>query len=256
MLKRGLIILAVWLGSTPVFASTPADVRADMNIIWVMFAAALVFFMQAGFSLLETGLVRAKNTINVAMKNFTDFAVAMVVFWLVGFGLMFGKSMGGIVGTNGFLMLGYDTPWDYTFFVFQVVFAGTAATIVSGAVAERMRFEGYLITTIVISCLIYPITGHWIWGGGLISDQAGWLGKLGFYDFAGSTVVHSVGGWVGLAVAWFLGPRIGRYDGKGKLQPIPGHNLQMASAAFSFCGWDGSDSTEEARWSQTAVWRW
>ena len=197
------------------FAQDIADPQRNLNLVWIILSASLVFLMQAGFTALETGFVRAKNSINVAMKNFGDFVFGSIAFWLVGFGFMFGATAGGWIGTSGFTLKGFDNSWSYAFFIFQVVFCATAATIVSGAVAERMQYRAYLVVSIVLSALVYPISGHWIWGNGLVSDQAGWLGQLGFVDFAGSTVVHSVGAWIGLAGAWILGPRIGRFDKHG-----------------------------------------
>jgi ammonium transporter, Amt family len=215
-----------------------ASTQDNLNIIWIMIAAGLVFFMQAGFTALETGFIRAKNSINVAIKNIGDMIASILGFWLFGFALMFGATQSGWVGTDGFFLEGYDKPFDYAFFIFQAVFAGTAATIVSGAVAERMQFKSYLIGAIVIAGIIYPISGHWIWGGGLVSSQSGWLAELGFMDFAGSTVVHSVGAWVGLAAAMVLGPRIGRFDKDGNPQDIQGHNISI-SAIGAFILWFG-----------------
>ena len=240
MLKTCLF-LSLFFFPIGLLSSELSSIEAQIDMMWILIASALVFFMQAGFGLLETGMIRAKNTINVAMKNFTDFTVAVIIFWFVGFGFMFGETFEGILGFSGFGLSGLNTSWDYTFFIFQVVFAGTAATIISGAIAERMKFAGYLVITVCVTAVIYPISGHWIWGGGLLSEQTGWLQELGFLDFAGSTVVHSVGGWVGLAIAWVLGPRIGRYDKNGNLQEIPGHNLQMASIGvlILWLGWFG-----------------
>lgn len=169
----------------------------DVNILWVSISAALVFFMQAGFLMLEAGLVRAKNTINVAIKNLVYYITSTIGFYIVGFGIMFGTSFLGFTGTDFFLLRGMNTGQQYAFFLFQVAFMGTAATIVSGAVAERIKFSGYVIAAIIISIIIYPVFGHWVWGGG-------WLAEMGFVDFAGSTVVHSVGGWVGLAAIIIL----------------------------------------------------
>ncbi|NLW12555.1 MAG: ammonium transporter, partial [Clostridiaceae bacterium] len=179
-----------------------------LNIVWVMLGSILVFFMQAGFAMVETGFTRAKNASNIIMKNVMDFTIGSIVFYLIGFALMFGDSIGGIFGSSGFLSpekMGLSIFADLTppvFIFFQTVFCATAATIVSGAVAERTKFLPYLIFSAVISMVIYPVVGHWIWGGG-------WLGELGFIDFAGSTVVHSVGGWAALVGAAMVGPRIG-----------------------------------------------
>jgi len=214
--------------------------QASMDHMWTMTAAALVFLMQAGFLLLEAGLVRSKNSINVAQKNIADFVIATVGFYLVGFGFMFGPSLlHGWIGWGG-LGFGQVDDWHYTFFVFQLVFCGTAATIVSGAVAERMKFNVYLYTTTCVSVLIYPLFGHWAWGN-LLLDQPAFLADQGFIDFAGSTVVHSIGGWVALAGCIVIGPRIGRYDEQGRLQPINGHSAVLATvgAILLWVGWIG-----------------
>lgn len=218
-----------------------AERQGNLDLIWTTVAAALVFLMQAGFLLLEAGLVRSKNSINVAQKNIADFVIATVFFYLLGFGLMFGKTAGGFLGTDHFFFNQLD-DWSFTFFVFQLMFCGTAATIVSGAVAERMRFSGYLAATLVISVLIYPVFGHWAWGNLLFSDNAAWLADLGFIDFAGSTVVHSVGGWISLAGVIVIGPRIGRFDAKtGKPVQIQGHSPVLATtgALLLWLGWIG-----------------
>lgn len=207
----------------------------DVDIFWVIFAGALVFFMQAGFLMLEAGLVRAKNTINVAIKNLFDFLVGSVGYLVVGYGLMFGIShFNGFAGSGYFLLNGLGTGQELAFFFFQLTFMATAATIVSGAVAERISFSAYIIISIVISVLIYPIFGHWSWGGG-------WLSSLGFVDFAGSSVVHSIGGWVSLAGVLILGPRKGRFDENGKPQKIYGHNLPVAvlGTMILWFGWIG-----------------
>ncbi len=216
-------------------------IQGNINIIWILLSAALVFFMQGGFTALETGLIRAKNSLNVAIKNISDFMMAVISFWIFGFALMFGDSIGGWVGSSGYFLQGFETPDHYAFFIFQMVFAGTAATIVSGAVAERMKFKSYLIVSIVITALIYPVSGHWIWGSAAIDGQAGWLEAMGFIDFAGSTVVHSVGGWIGLAGAWILGPRLGRYDDQGEPIEIPPHNLALTTVGvfILWFGWFG-----------------
>ncbi len=201
------------------------------DTVWTMIGAMLVMFMQPGFALVECGLTRAKNAANITMKNFADFGLGALCFFVVGFGLMFGHSVGGVIGSSGFCLAGNlpatsDGMWMLTFWFFQCVFCATAATIVSGCVAERMKFSGYLMASLVISCCIYPISGHWAWNG-LLAD-GGWLGKLGFIDFAGSSVVHSVGGFIGLAGAIVLGPRIGKYSHDGKARAITGHNLPLA----------------------------
>jgi len=225
-----------WAGDEP----TVADVQKHLDYVWTLVAAALVFFMQAGFACVEAGFTRAKNSVNIMMKNLMDFAVGSIAFWAIGFGLMFGASAGGLIGTSGFFLSDFtpgEDPWVLAFWMFQVVFAATAATIVSGAMAERTKFVGYLIYSFFISALIYPVVGSWAWGG--LFHGGGWLEKLGFIDFAGSTVVHSVGGWAALAGAIVLGPRIGKYDSNGRPRAIPGHNLPMAALGvfILWLGW-------------------
>ncbi len=170
-----------------------------IDILWILLCSGLVFLMQAGFMCLESGLTRSKNSINVAVKNFTDFGCSVALFWAFGFALMFGTSFQGWIGGSGFFLKTDLPAFDLAFFLFQAMFCGTATTIVSGAVAERMKFGSYLLIACLISGLIYPIFGHWAWNGVEQGALMGWLGKLGFVDFAGSTVVHSVGGWVSLA---------------------------------------------------------
>lgn len=216
------------------------DVQTNLNYVWTIIAAVLVFLMQAGFALLETGFTRAKNAANIIMKNVMDVSAGALVFFVLGFGLMFGTTLGGWVGTDGFFLSGLgDDPWTYTFFVFQAVFAATAATIVSGAVAERTRFTAYLLFSIVITGLIYPVFGSWAWGS--LFNGSGWLEGLGFIDFAGSTVVHSVGGWAALAGALVVGARTGKYDENGKPRTIPGHSLPQAALGvfILWFGWFG-----------------
>ncbi len=216
--------------------------QVNSNHIWTMLAAALVLLMQTGFLLLEAGMVRSKNAISVAQKNVVDFLVSVSIFFLAGFGLMFGASVAGFVGNplsfNGFE--GAD-PWVFTFFVFQAVFVGTAATIVSGAVAERMTFVGYIVAAALIALVIYPVFGHWAWGNLLNTDNAPWLAGMGFIDFAGSTVVHSVGAWVALAGVIVLGARIGRFDAQGRPAAMHGHSmvLSAAGALLLLVGWVG-----------------
>ncbi len=211
----------------------------SLDIVWVLVCTALVFLMQAGFTCLESGFVRSKNSINVAIKNIVDFLLAAALFWLVGFAIMFGESAAGWVGTTGFLFNDIHQPWLLAFFLFQLAFCGTATTIVSGAVAERMRFAGYLAVAALISGLLYPLMGHWAWGGAESGTATGWLGQLGFVDFAGSTVVHSLAGWVALAAVLIIGPRLGRFDNGGTV--IPGHNLPMAALGtlLLWFGWFG-----------------
>lgn len=221
------------------------------NTLWTLIAGMLVFFMNAGFGMLETGLCRRKNAVNILAKNFVVFAVSSIAFWFVGFGLLFGDG-NSFMGTTGFFsnMLDGDTPGKAAGFAsldwanvplavkffFQLVFAGTAATIVSGVVAERIKFGTFMLFSFILVALVYPITGHWIWGGG-------WLATLEtpFHDFAGSTVVHSVGGWAALAGVILLGPRLGKYTSEGRVNPIPGHNMGFAALGclILWLGWFG-----------------
>jgi len=214
-----------------------------LDTLWIVVCAGLVFLMQAGFLCLESGLTRNKNAINVALKNVADFAVAAILFWLVGFGLMFGDSLGGWVGSSHFGVLGeVDIPgWLVAFVLFQMMFCATAATIVSGAVAERMHFSIYLAISAMVGGLIYPVFGHWAWGGSIGNEGAGWLQALGFVDFAGSTVVHSLGGWVALAAVLVIGPRSGRFAAGAASRVIPAGNLPMAmlGVLLLFFGWFG-----------------
>lgn len=248
MIKYCIITLAfLFTGITSAFAIDSAAIQdaatqTNLNYVWTIFAAILVFFMQAGFALLETGFTRSKNAVNIIMKNFMDVGAGGLVFFAVGFGLMFGTTAGGWIGTDGFFLSGIegqDTTWIWAFFIFQAVFAATAATIVSGAVAERTKFTGYLIFSILITAVIYPVFGSWAWGG--LFNGSGWLENLGFIDFAGSTVVHSVGGWAALAGALVVGPRVGKYDEGGKPKHIPGHSLPLAALGvfILWFGWFG-----------------
>lgn len=211
-----------------------------IDTLWLMASSALVFVMQGGFALVESGLTRSKNSINVAIKNLTDLGISILAFWLVGFGLMFGDSWLGWTGTTHFFFRQGST-WMGTFFLFQAMFCSTSATIVSGAVAERMRYSSYLISTVVLSALIYPIIGHWAWGGAMEGQASGFLNSQGFVDFAGSTVVHSLGGWVALAILIIIGPRIGRYNKNGTVNKISGANLPNAvvGVIILWFGWFG-----------------
>jgi Amt family ammonium transporter len=211
-----------------------------VDFIWLLLAAILVFFMQAGFAMVETGFTRAKNGVNILMKNLMDFSAGAIVFFCIGWGLMYGSSKAGLFGFSDFFVGSADPTtagglYQYASWLFQVVFAATAATIVSGAMAERTKFSSYLVYSIVISGIIYPVSGHWIWSGD------GWLAKMGMIDFAGSTVVHSVGGWAALIGALVLGPRIGKYTKDGKAKAIPGHNIPLASLGvfILWLGWFG-----------------
>ena len=242
---RLLVAFALLLLPRLVLAQEATDataVQLNLDYVWVILAAALVFLMQAGFALLETGLTRAKNAANIIMKNVMDASAGAIVFFLIGFGLMFGPSLGGFIGTSGFALTGVegqDPTWTYAFFFFQAVFAATAATIVSGAVAERVNFAAYLVFSVVIVGFIYPVFGSWAWGG--LFNGGGWLESLGFLDFAGSTVVHSVGGWAALAGALVVGARAGRYDEDGNPVEMPGHSLPLAALGvfILWFGWFG-----------------
>jgi len=216
------------------------ELQTNINIVWTCIAAFLVFFMQAGFAMVETGFTRAKNAVNILMKNLMDFSVGTIAFFLIGFGLMFGKT-NGLFGTTLFGLSGVEpgADWNWTFLIFQTVFAATAATIVSGAMAERTKFAGYLVYSFFITLFIYPIFGSWAWGS--LLDGGGWLENLGFMDFAGSTVVHSIGGWLALAGAIVLGPRIGKYGPDRKPKAILGHNIPLAALGvfILWFGWFG-----------------
>jgi Amt family ammonium transporter len=257
--RLGVAGLALLAGSLPLAAEEAAAEAASINTtqvaldtIWVLFAAFLVFWMNAGFALLETGLCRAKNAVNILAKNVIVFAVATLAFWAVGFAIMFGDGT-PYIGTSGWFLAGADNspatgdayqgifsalnwtgvPLAAKFF-FQLVFAGTAATIVSGVVAERIKFISFIVFSAILTTVIYPIGGHWVWGGG-------WLAELGFLDFAGSTVVHSVGGWAGLMGAIVLGARVGKFGPKGRINVIPGHNMGFATLGtlILWLGWFG-----------------
>ena len=215
------------------------DTNMAIDTLWVLLGGILVFWMQAGFAMVETGFTRSKNAGNIIMKNLMDFALGSLIYWIVGFGIMFGADAAGIIGIPGFFAdgtapNGVDSINNYAFLFFQTVFCATAATIVSGAMAERTKFISYCIYSAVISAVIYPIAGHWIWGGG-------WLAQLGFHDFAGSTAVHSIGGWCALVGATILGPRIGKYSKDGKSNAIPGHSLTLGALGvfILWMGWFG-----------------
>jgi len=215
---------------------------SSIDTLWVLLGTVLVFFMQAGFAMVEAGFTRAKNAGNIIMKNLMDFALGAIVFWIIGFGIMFGTSKLGIVGVPDLFVQGdySSTIPTAAFLIFQTVFCATAATIVSGAMAERTKFISYCIYSVVISAVIYPVSGHWIWGGG-------WLSELGFHDFAGSTAVHMVGGLAALIGAKMLGPRIGKYTKDGKLKAIPGHSLTLGALGvfilwFAWFGFNGAST--------------
>jgi len=211
----------------------------DIDVLWVLVCACLVMFMQAGFTCLESGMVRAKNSINVATKKLIGFCIAVAVYALFGFGLMYGSSLDGLLGTDHFLLLGAE-PKTLAFFFFHAAFCATCTGIVSGAVAERMRFMAYALCALMLAAIIYPVTGHWSWGKDLATGlPSGWLAQLGFHDFAGSTAVHMVGGWVALAAVLVLGPRLGRFGTRAR--PIEGHDLTMATLGvfILWFGWFG-----------------
>ena len=232
------------LAATPAYAQDPGPVdelTRGLNTLWILITAFLVFWMQAGFALVEAGLTRSKNTTNILFKNLIDFVFATVAFWAFGYAFMYGSTAAGWIGTSGFFISGGEDVVGVpvlAFWFFQLVFAGTAATIVSGAMAERTKFSSYLIYSFFITAIIYPIAGHWVWG-------AGWLWTLpfgaGFRDFAGSTVVHSVGGWLALIGAVVLGPRIGRFTKDGRPVAIPGHSITLATLGvfILWFGWFG-----------------
>lgn len=231
-------------------ALTPEMIQGYLNMIWVLVAAILVIFMNAGFGMLETGFCRHKNAVNILAKNLIVFALASIAFWAFGFSLMFGGD-NPFIGGGGWFLSSAD-PATYgldpfpaglpisVFFLFQAAFAGTAATIVSGAVAERIEFVAFILFSLLLVGIAYPITGHWVWSG------SGWLGGMGFHDFAGSTVVHSVGGWAALMGAAFLGPRIGKYE-NGQPRAIPGHNMSIATLGclILWIGWFGFNPGSE-----------
>jgi Amt family ammonium transporter len=247
----GSLIALLW--ASPCHAQgLSGETKVVVDTMWVLLAAMLVFFMNAGFAMLETGLCRAKNAVNILAKNFIVFAVSSMAFWAVGFGLMFGDG-NGVLGLSGWLLAGPDNSpatgdayqgvftalnWTgvplYAKFFFQLVFAGTAATIVSGAVAERIKFSSFMLFSLVLVAVIYAVGGHWAWGGG-------WLAGMGFADFAGSTVVHGIGGWAALAGVMILGPRSGKYLPDGTVRPIPGHNMGLATLGtlILWLGWFG-----------------
>lgn len=240
------IIVAAWGGAVAAQEGelTPADVQGALNAIWVLVAAILVIFMNAGFGMLETGFCRQKNAVNVLAKNLVVFALATIAYWAIGFSIMFGGD-NPFIGGGGWFLTGEPGAYGLdpfpaglpvpVFFLFQAAFAGTAATIVSGAVAERIEFIAFLLFSLLITGICYPITGHWVW-----TADIGWLSKMGFADFAGSTVVHSVGGWAALMGAAFLGPRIGKFE-NGEARAIPGHNMSIATLGclILWIGWFG-----------------
>jgi Amt family ammonium transporter len=251
------IIITILVCSIPftALADDMGDLQSAVDVVWLLVSAFLVFFMQAGFAMVETGLTRAKNAGNIIMKNLMDFAVGSIMFFCIGYGVMFGQDVAGLFGSSAFFLSGADavpvegfvgnTP---AFVLFQTVFAATAATIVSGAMAERTKFSSYVIYSAFISLIIYPVVGHWAWGSLAGISDGGWLEGLGFVDFAGSTVVHSVGGWAALIGAALLGPRIGKYSKEGKPHAIPGHSITLAALGvfILWFGWFGFNPGSEA----------
>ncbi len=235
--------------------ATVADVQRILDNVWVLIASILVIFMNAGFGMLETGFCRQKNAVNVLTKNLIVFALATLAFWAIGYSLMFGASGNGFIGGGGFFLTGEPEAYGLSAdsgltipvaFLFQAAFAGTAATIVSGAVAERIKFVDFIVFSLLLTAIAYPISGHWVWGGGMLSE-IGFLGGAGFKDFAGSTVVHSVGGWAALVGAAFLGPRIGKYRTDGGAGALPGHNMSIATLGclILWIGWFGFNPGSE-----------
>ncbi|MCP4312603.1 MAG: ammonium transporter [Bacteroidetes bacterium] len=228
-----------------------SEFTVSIDTIWILVASVLVMFMQPGFALVEAGFTRSKNTANILMKNLMDFSIGSLIFWSLGYTLMYGEDVGGFLGKISFFFNsdGVNGVPDKTSLMFQTVFAATAATIVSGAVAERTKFSAYLIFSIAITAIIYPISGHWVWGGGWLSTMA-----TPFHDFAGSTVVHSVGAWVGLMGAIVIGPRIGKYTKEGKARAIPGQNLALGALGvfILWFGWFGFNPGSQLAASGTA----
>jgi ammonium transporter, Amt family len=255
-LPMAVIIVATWglAAQAQAPAVTAADVQVILDNIWIVIASILVIFMNAGFAMLETGFCRQKNAVNILTKNLIVFALATLSFWALGYALAFGSGGNGFAGFSGFFLAGHK-PQDLVegltltvpvHFLFQVAFAGTAATIVSGAVAERIKFSSFLVFSIVLTAVFYPITTHWAWGGGWLSNLSILGEGVAFTDFAGSTVVHTVGGWAALTGAIFLGPRIGKYQ-SGGVNAIPGHNMSIATLGclILWIGWFGFNPGSE-----------
>lgn len=261
-----LFSVTILLSAEEASVSSENQIEEVLTMIWLVVAGAMVFFMQAGFSMVEIGLTRAKNAGNIIMKNLVDFAVGALAYFAVGWAFMYGESAGGagIIGSSQFFLHDGSSDGIMAWIIesgasstllrdwfFQVVFAATAATIVSGAVAGRTKFKSYIIFSVIISAFIYPVSGHWIWNGG-------WLAQLGFYDFAGSTVVHSVGGWAALTGAIILGARTGKYvkiDGRFIIKAIPGHNLPLAALGvfILWFGWYGFNAGSTLSGTDTAI---
>ena len=214
-------------------AEIDAEIVELFDILWLTIAALLVFFMQAAFALVESGMSRSKNAVNVMMKNYFDVCTSTLIFAVFGYGIMYGESVQGFIGIDKFFMSSFENNKEYALLLFNAMFAATAATISSGAMAERTKFVSYAVSALFVSGFIYPLLAHWAW------NDAGWLSKIGFYDFAGSTVVHSVGAWVALAGIIVVGPRAGRFDpDTGEVREIPGHNLMLVTLG-GFIFWFG-----------------
>jgi ammonium transporter len=227
--------------------------QQTVDNLWILISASLVFFMQAGFLCVESGLTRSKNNINVALKNIMDFGLTSILFWFIGFGLMFGSTAGGLVGTDSFALEFTGLNGNFVVFaIFQLMFCGTAITITSGAIAERVRFGSFIVLVVFMVLITYPIFGHWVWNGNNAFSPSGWLGVMGFRDFAGSTVVHSVGGWTSLAILLIIGPRIGRFNKDGSANPISGGNVPLAALGMMilWIGWFGFNGGSELRMNE------
>jgi Amt family ammonium transporter len=235
-----VVLLGVTLSSinNAYAAPTIESLQGSMDAVWIITAGALVFFMQAGFAFVESGMSRSKNAVNVIMKNYTDVCFGSLVFWMVGYGLMFGTNLSGWFGTDRFFLQD-EKPEDFAFLFFQTMFAATAVTIASGAMAERTKYWGYIIGSVVIIGLTYSVYGSWAWGSHY--EGTGWLSEMGFIDFAGSTVVHSIGGWSALAGIIVLGPRLGKFGPNGEARTIAGHNLSSVALGgfILWLGWFG-----------------
>lgn len=230
-----LVVLAMFCLLLPslAFAKIDPEVTELLDILWLTIAALLVFFMQAAFALLESGMSRSKNAVNVMMKNYFDVCASTLAFGIFGYGIVYGESLHGFIGSDKFFIAGMESNKEYALVLFNAMFAATAATISSGAMAERTKFFCYAVSALFVSAFIYPVLAHWVW------NSAGWLNQLGFYDFAGSTVVHSVGAWVALAGIIVVGPRAGRFDPEtSEVREIPGHNLMLVTLG-GFIFWFG-----------------
>lgn len=240
------VVRPVWAEGNLTPAANIQEIRLSLDSVWVVVGGILVFFMQAGFALVESGSVRSKNTVNVLMKNYMDACLGGLIFWLFGFGLMFGLNHTGWLGMSHFAPNQLD-DWHWNLLFFQMMFAATATTIASGAMAERIHFVAYVVSAIVVSGLIYPIFGSWAWGS--LFGGEGWLKALGFIDFAGSTVVHSIGGWVALAGIMVLGPRLGRFGRHGQSHYLAGHNLPLVALGgfILWLAWFGFNAASTVR---------